>query len=218
MSDDDWYRSEVWDETTRHAFEARLARSRTPFHRAQYLKIQGATLTATNKPREVEAGSALLESVIADYPDEVMMVANAHSALADSYLQDGGLSQAIEHLRLCLILEKGRHFEHRADLRLAEVLIACNPSEAELDEAAALLDEAGERVFFHVEAWRIAVARARLRAKRGDAVGAAAHAREALALVADNTPKLTRHPDVGLIRTDAETVNEMERLAGESGR
>jgi len=194
MSDDDWYRSEVWDETTRHAFEARLARSRTPFQRAQYLKIQGATLTATNKPREVEAGRALLARVIADYPDEVMMVANAHSALADSYLQDGGLSQAVEHLRLCLILEKGRHFEHRADLRLAEVLIACNPSEAELDEAAALLDEAGERVF------------------------PAAHAREALALLADNTPKLTRHPEVGLIRTDAETVNEMERLAGESGR
>jgi len=194
MSDDDWYRSEVWDETTRHAFEGRFARSRTPFHRAQYLKIQGATLTATNKPRKVEAGRALLERVIADYPDEVMMVANAHSALADSYLRDDGLSQAIEHLRLCLILEKGRHFEHRADLRLAEVLIACNPSEAELDEAAALLDEAGERVF------------------------SAAHAREALALLADNTPKLTRHPDVGLIRTDAETVNEMERLAGESGR
>jgi len=26
----------------------------------------------------------MLERVIADYPDEVMMVANAHSALADS--------------------------------------------------------------------------------------------------------------------------------------
>ena len=115
MSDDGWYRSELWDETTRDAFEAKLARSRTPFHRAQYLKIQGTTLTATNKPREVEAGRALLERVIADYPEEVMMVANAHSALADSYLWDGGLSEAIEHLRLCLILEKGRHFDQRAD-------------------------------------------------------------------------------------------------------
>jgi hypothetical protein len=190
MADDDWYRSEVWDQTTRDAFEARLARSRTPFHRAQYLKIQGATLTATNKRREVEAGRALLERVIADYPDEVMMVANVHSALADSYLREGRLSEGIEHLRLCLILEKGRHFEHRADLRLAEVLLAGNPSEAELDEAAGLLDDAAERVFFHVEAWRIAVARARLRAKRGDAVGAGACAREAFALLADNTPKL----------------------------
>jgi hypothetical protein len=37
--------------------------------------------------RALAAGRALLERVISDYPDEVMMVANAHSALADSYVQ-----------------------------------------------------------------------------------------------------------------------------------
>jgi hypothetical protein len=89
--------------------------------------------------------------------------------------------------------------------------------DVELDEAAALLDAANEQAFFHVEAWRIAVARARLRAKRGDAHGAAACAREALALLADNTPRLPRHPDVGLIKTDPETIREMQTLAGHSG-
>jgi tetratricopeptide (TPR) repeat protein len=218
MAKDDWFRSEVWDKTTRAAFEARLARSRTPFHRAQYLAIQGSTLTATEKRREISAGRALLERVITDYPDEVLQVANAHSALADSYLREDRLSEAVEHLRLCLILESGRHFQHRAELRLSEVLLAGDPSETELVEVAALLNEAADQAFFHVEAWRIAVARARLRGKLGDAKGAARHAQEALALLADNTPKLPRHPDVGLIKADPDTVEEMQTLATRSSR
>jgi tetratricopeptide (TPR) repeat protein len=218
MANDDWFRCEVWDETTRDAFEARLACSRTPFHRAQYLKIQGATLTTTNKPREVAAGRALLGRVITDYPDEVLMVANAHFALADSYLRENRLSAAIDHLRLCLILESGRTFSQRADLRLAEALLADDPSDRTLGEVAGLLEEAADKAFFPVEAWRIAVARARLRAKQGDVRGAATHAQEALALLADNTPKLPRHPDVGLITADAETIKAMQELASESGR
>jgi tetratricopeptide (TPR) repeat protein len=218
MTKDDWFRSEVWVEATRDRFEARLARSRTPFHRAQYLRIQGLTLTETNTQREITAGRGLLERVITDFPDEVLEVAGAHSALADSYLRENHLRDAIEHLRLCLTLESGRSFQHRAELRLAEVLLAENPPDASLDEVAALLDKATEQAFFHSEAWRIAVARARLRAKQGDRRGAAAHAEEALTLLADNTPKLPRHPDVGLITADPETIKEMGKLAGGSGR
>jgi len=218
MGREDWYRSKVWDNKTRDAFEARLARSRTPFHRAQYLTIQGGALTSTNKRREVKAGRALLDRVIAEYPEEVMSVANAHFALALSYERENRLGEASEHLRLCLILETGRNFKHRAELHLAEVLLAGSPSEAELNEAAALLDIAAERVFFHVEAWRIAVAHARLSAKLKDAPGAAAWAEQALALLADNRPRLPRHPDVGLITTDADTVDEMQKLAGQSAR
>src|SRR5437016_4351602 len=107
MARDEWFRSETWDEPTRVAFEARLARSRTPFHRAQYLRIQGLTLTTTNKRCEVSAGRALLERVITDFPDEVMEVAGAHFALAETFLRDNRTDDAIPHLRVCLILEAG---------------------------------------------------------------------------------------------------------------
>ena len=81
-----------------------------------------------------------------------------------------------------------------------------------------LLDESAAHVFFHSERWRIAVALARTYAKRGNAARAATHAEEALALLADNTPKLPRHKNVGLISTDAETVKEMQQLANPPSR
>lgn len=212
MSTEDWYRSETWDDSSREAFEARLARSRTAFHRAQYLRIQGLTLTVTHKQREVAAGRALLERVIVDFPDEVLEVAGAHYALAES-LVDQSARAAIEHLRACLALEQGQSFSHRAELRLAETLLEDAPTDAILDEVALLLDKAESQAFFHVEAWRIAVARARLYAQRGDRLRAATQAQRALALLADNTPKLPRHPDIGLIEPDRKTVEEMRKLS-----
>lgn len=213
MASRDWFRCGKWDAATRDAFETRLARSRTPFHRAQYLYIQGVTLVETRKRREVSAGRTLLERVIEDYPDEHHQVAGAHYALANSYLREDRRSEAIEHLRLCLILEAGRHFSFRTELRLAEALLAGDPTDADLIEVGALLDESAANAFFHSERWRIAVALARAYAKRRNAGRAATHAREALALLADNTPKLPRHKNVGLIETDEGTVHEMQRLA-----
>lgn len=212
MSRDEWYRAQTWDDSTQEAFETRLSRSRTAFHRAQYLYIQGATLTATNKRREVAAGRALLERVITDFPGEDLQVAGAHYALAESLI-DSNPDAAIEHLRACLALEQGANFSHRTELLLAETLLANEPTEETLNEIASLLNTADSEAFFHVEAWRIAVARARLNSKQGDTLGATAQARRALELLADNTPKLPRHPDVGLIKPDRDTVAEMRKLA-----
>ena len=217
VSRDDWYRSEMWDDSMREAFEARLSRSRTTFHRAQYLRIQGLTLTATKKRREVEAGRALLARVIADFPCEVMEVAGAHSALADSLL-DSNPRAAIEHLRACLVLEENQSFSHRPELPLAEGLLENDPTDRTLEEVADLLNTAESEAFFHVDEWRIAVARARLHSKRGDTVGAQTQARRALALLADNTPKLPRHQDIGLIKPDRKTVREMRKLASNPAR
>jgi predicted negative regulator of RcsB-dependent stress response len=213
VSRDDWYRLETWDDSARQAFETRLSRSRTPFHRAQYLRIQGVTLASTGKRREVAAGRALLERVIEDFPDEVLEVAGAHYALAESFV-DSNLRAAIEQLRACLSFEHGRSFSHRTELRLAELLLEDDPTDATLEEVTDLLNTAESEAFFHVEAWRIAVARARLHSKQGDRDSAATQAKRALALLADNTPKLSRHQDVGLIEPDRKTVKEMRKLAG----
>jgi predicted nucleic acid-binding protein len=213
MAHDDWFRSDTWDKPTRQAFEATLARARTPFQRAQYLRIQGVTLVATNKRREVIAGRTLLDRVIADYPDELLEVAGAHFALAESLLGDNQPNEGIRHLRICLILESGRSFKHGTELTLAEALLANDSTSESLDEAEHLLDKAAGNSFFRSEAWRVTVARARLHAQRGDAQAAATQAEHALALLADNTPTLSRHPDVGLITANQTTVNEMRKLA-----
>jgi hypothetical protein len=67
------------------------------------------------------------------------------------------------------------------------------------------------------EAWRVAVAQARLHAKQNDAASAASFAQQALRLLADNGLKVARRPEVSLIETDLRTVKEMQKLAGGSG-
>jgi hypothetical protein len=212
MGRDDWFRSESWDAAAQELFAAKLARSRTPFHRAQYLRIQGLTLVETRDRRRVEAGRELLERVLAEYPDEVMEVAGAHFALGESFVHGRDHERAVAHLRTCLDLETGRHFRHGTELLLAETLIAVDDG-SQLDEASQLLDASERHAVFGSEFWRIEVARARLLARAADRTRAADHARSALELLEPDKPAFPRHPTVGLIEADKATIKEMRRLS-----
>lgn len=83
-------------------------------------------------------------------------------------------------------------------------------------EAWQLLNDAAQKGFvFNGYAWRVEVARARLRDLEGDRTGATAHAATALELIENNRAQLPRHRDVGFIQADPATVAEMNRLAEE---
>jgi hypothetical protein len=86
-----------------------------------------------------------------------------------------------------------------------------------MDEAGALLDQAAERKFlFNSSVWRNEVVRARLLRLRGMVKEASRHARSALALLEEAEPQLARHPDVGLITADRDTIDELRLLSAES--
>jgi hypothetical protein len=78
-----------------------------------------------------------------------------------------------------------------------------------------LLDAAGDDPsrMFNNDAWRLAVARARLHHLQGDHAAAAQRAAAALRLLRDDRPQLTRHQDAGPIAADPTTVAEMKELA-----
>jgi hypothetical protein len=44
MSPGDWFRQTTWSAGQAASFFQRLERSRSPFHRAQYLRVQAVTL------------------------------------------------------------------------------------------------------------------------------------------------------------------------------
>jgi hypothetical protein len=163
---------------------------------------------------ELRRGASFLRRVVAEHPDEPIQVTSAHYALGDSFATEGRFDEAQEHLRACLALEATVNVVHNAELRLAEVLIG-DKRITSLREAWELLNAASSEkgVLFHSIAWRIEVARARLRRREGDGKAASAHARNALALLDHNEPQFSRHPDVGLIVPDRRTVRELKRLA-----
>jgi HEAT repeat protein len=92
--------------------------------------------------------------------------------------------------------------------------------ESRYDEADELLDRARANgdTLFRVWRFRYALFRARLAARRGQRDEAAAFAYGALWQVAEDEegPLLPRHPEVGRVNTDQETVQELWRYA-ESG-
>jgi hypothetical protein len=66
---------------------------------------------------------------------------------------------------------------------------------------------------FKIDNFRVFSVRARLAAHAGDAEEAASYAEAALRLKADREPQFPRHPDVGHIRADTATLEELRRLA-----
>jgi uncharacterized protein HemY len=210
-SPDDWFRSDAWDAQARELFDTKLARARSG--RVQYLRIKGLMLTHADDSARVASGRQLLQRVIDEHPEDGQEVSGAHYALGDSFAREGRRPEAEQHLRACLALEPKVHVFHNTELRLAEVLIDGDvPS---LDEAWELLNVAStpQGVLFHNIAWRVQIARARLRARQGDRRAAATHARNALAVLDHNEPQFSRHPDVGLIIPDRQIVRELKRLA-----
>ena len=82
-------------------------------------------------------------------------------------------------------------------------------------EVVGLLHRAAERgLAFESQRWRWLVTSARLAALTGDVRLAAEHARAAIEQLSIEAPDFYRHPTLGHIVTDRETVEELRRMAG----
>jgi predicted RNA polymerase sigma factor len=79
---DNWFRRKKWTPTDRDAFFARLRRSRSTFHKAQYLRIQAVELKVTGSPEGTAAALELAEVLLRDYPDPSEL-AHAHFIRAE---------------------------------------------------------------------------------------------------------------------------------------
>ena len=214
MADDDWYRGDAWGRKDREQFEAKLARAK-PDSRPGYLRIKGLGLIESKRRSRQQAGVELLERVIRDHTDAWQPeIAGAHAALGSHYERQGDLPRAVEHLRRTVELDRGTNVDHGAELQLG-ALLAEHPDLADdPSEAAALLAVDEASLIFRSQQFEWAVAQARLAATAGDADRAAALARGALWLEANDGPTARRHPLVGLIGSRADdVVRELEVIA-----
>ena len=64
----DWFRRATWTSGDRAAFELRLGRSRTAFHKARYLRIQALHLVQDPQPPLHEAALELLDRLLREFP------------------------------------------------------------------------------------------------------------------------------------------------------
>ncbi len=98
MGRDDWYRKETWGEETKEAFFERLNRSRSSFHKAQYMRIQAVCLRGTGKKKYVRAALELLDLMLEKWPEQSQL-ASAHLERAKCFESLCDSEAAIESYR-----------------------------------------------------------------------------------------------------------------------
>ena len=208
---DDWFRSPAWDAPARADFwEARLARAR-PRNRQQYLRIKGLALRAAG---DGDAARLLLERA-ADHPDgHLFETSSAWETLGDLAVERGDRDTAQQLYRRILAENPtSSGTSGSIEISRAELLLDDGSPEAGT-EALALLDSWIHRERLTVDdqlfRWHLALIRAA--EGQGDRNTVRRAASTALTL-AERGPRLPRHPDVGLVRTDDATLDRLRGLA-----
>ena len=75
MGDDTWYRPRTWSDEDQAAFFAKLQRSRSGFHKAQYCRIQAYELQQAGS---YKAALQLLDLLLAEWPTDAQKAAAFH--------------------------------------------------------------------------------------------------------------------------------------------
>lgn len=96
-----WYRRTSWTAADREAFFARLRRSRTPYHKAQYLQIQAHHLYRLGRKATTRAALELIDVLLQEYP-EPSQLASAYLVRDECLEALGELPAALEAYRQAL--------------------------------------------------------------------------------------------------------------------
>ena len=213
MGNPEWFRRTSWTDADQADFEARLKRSRSSFHRAQYLRLQASHLQQVGERLLTEAALRLLDRVIAEYP-EPSQLSSALQQRAECLVDLGCPEEALTAYVAAL---EARRREPRwgnlAHLGLAELVLALKRPDL-YPAAIQALDEFQEPQMLPANDYRNAAARALIAAERGDDALARDWACRALNAAAKTEAPLRYHRHLGLVRAvDPTTYVRLQQLA-----
>jgi hypothetical protein len=193
------------------SFEERLSRA-TPQHRPQYLRIKATEiLDRSDDPVAWHLAASLLTRVIDDYPDS-LDAAMAHHELARYHRRLGEWDAALREYQLAIDLSlSGRSGSTGIEeVDMAEVLVERDaPGDATTALQLLTSEHLASQSHFNSTLFRIALCRARARSRLN--LDPSAAACEALRLASITEPQLPRHPTVGLVKADQQTLRELEQ-------
>lgn len=196
MARDDWFRNHRWSPAIAEAFFARLAKSRGPGYRAQYLRIQAVELASTGKESLVRIALQLLEQHLKEFSDPYEQT-QAHAQAAQCHASLNQPDQAFGHYRASLRANK-RAPNVDCGVAVEFPWLIASLRRADLyDEALKLLpDDAG---LFPVSHFKVSAVRAVIADARGQAAKALRNAHAALEAASQTESGLRYHKELGLV-------------------
>jgi predicted Zn-dependent protease len=198
---EEWFRSRRWDEASRTAFEQRLSHARL-YNRPQYLRIKALALRDAGL---LDATRSLLLRVTTQYP-QTSDAAHATELLGDLALQQRRPREAESYYRA--VLSGWPHLSGTSgmvEVSLAEILTEYG-RESSWDEALQLLQSRLHRnSMMHSDLFRWHLALIAVADRLGDEQTRRQAARTALSLVGRD-PQFARHPTVGVVKVDEQTL------------
>jgi hypothetical protein len=209
---DEWFRRSTWSEDVERAFLARLHRSKTTFHKAQYARIQAGHLESTRDPVLIRAALRLLDMVLEQWPDPTQ-VAAAHCQRVTCHLELGDPSAAVSSWRDAIRAER-RFPGVRTQAAVELGWLVATRALAEHYDAALSLKVTREAQAFPISRFKVQGARALICAELGDTDGARRHAQAALQAAETRDSGFRYHPHIGLVdRTHEHVMGRLRELA-----
>ncbi|MFI5459500.1 MAG: hypothetical protein ACHRXM_29085 [Isosphaerales bacterium] len=210
---DEWYRRKTWGPEGRQEFFARLRRSRSLFHKSQYLRVQAIELQETGTAEGIAAALELIAILIQEYPD-LSQLAAAYLVEGECREQSGDTDGAIEAYRQSIRAQRDYpNFRVNAHRSFAW-LVATKPLPALYQEALNALDEMNETTPFPASRYRSSAARALIHGALGNSDSARKWAKLALEAADLTHSGMRYHPRLGLVENPGTRVrSKLEELA-----
>jgi tetratricopeptide (TPR) repeat protein len=210
----DWFRRESWTPEDEADFNTRIRRSRSDFHRCQYLAIQANVLRDLGSAALLPVAVALADRALSQHPDG-MFLAGAHLVKANALADLGHHDDAIDSYRAAVQAQRAYPgVKHLTHLDFGDLAVGLRRAEL-YDEVEALFTDFGESDdMFPVNEFRHHYLLAVFAAARGASRVARDHARAALEATSKARTQFRYHSTVGLFRgASPDVLDELRRLA-----
>lgn len=210
MAKDEWFRRTRWTDADQAEFFARLERSRSLYHKSQYIRIQAAHLQQVGL---IQESLQLLQRLQAEWPHPSQLAA-ACAQEAQCHLLMGSIDLAIDAYRRSLELERQHGGGSNARIEFAWLIATRELAEC-YDEALRALSEASLPPLFPIDQYRAAGARALILGATGDPESAKRFARVAIEAASQDDSGLRYHKRLGLVHNpDQRIYDRLSRMAG----
>lgn len=201
VSQHDWYRRTTWTEKDREEFFARLNRSRSSFHKAQYLRIQAGILQQAGLN---EQSLELIDIQLRDYPDP-FQAAMALETRGDALFALGRTDDALDAHRHAFEYQRMHcpNFRGNSWLHFGEIAVGEDRRER-FQDVSAIFDralEAGYSTVFPTHQYIYFGCLALIHFARGEPAEARSMANRAAAAAERSHSGFGRHPSIGLVNS-----------------